>query len=176
MRAVENTIQHLIARIGRKGSDLKDVVFLSLALKSVQLTDSTPGRADALRQDTRRILAACLERLLQPLATDEYPQQPYQHHKQQQDSAPPAKRRKTSATSMPSVNKVTPPISNPTSTPTSLSDLQFPIDLLENAEQWFGELPDLATEFTNFQQDMYNGTVNDVFNFGMTQDWNWEHM
>lgn len=176
VRSVENTIQHLIARIGRKGSDLKDVVFLSLALKWVQLTDCTPGKADALRQDTRRVLAACLQRLLQPLATDDHPQAPYQDQQQQQHSAPPAKRIKTSAPSVPSVNNVTPPISNPTLTPKSSSDLQFPMDLLENAEQWFGELPDLAAEFINFQEDMYTGTVNDVFNFGMTQDWNWEHM
>jgi hypothetical protein len=176
VRSVENTIQHLITRIGRKGSDLKDIVFLSLALKWVQLTDCTPGKADALRQDTRRVLAACLQRLLQPLATDDHPQAPYQDQQQQQHSAPPAKRIKTSAPSVPSVNNVTPPISNPTLTPKSSSDLQFPMDLLENAEQWFGELPDLAAEFINFQEDMYTGTVNDVFNFGMTQDWNWEHM
>lgn len=53
------------------------------------------------------------------------------------------------------------------------------MNLPEHAEQWFGELPDLAAEFTNFQQDVYgngNGVVNDVFNFGIGQDWNWEHM
>jgi hypothetical protein len=175
VRTVETTIEHLIARIGRKGSDLKDIVFLSLALKWVTLADSTTDRADALHRNTRKILAACLDRLLQPLATHDHSQQPDQH-RQPQYSAPPAKRIKTSATSMLNTNNVTPPISNPTSTPTSLSDIQVSMDLLENADQWFGELPDLAAEFTNFQQDMYNGNVDDAFDFGMTQDWNWEHM
>ena len=55
-----------------------------------------------------------------------------------------------------------------------MTDLHFPLDLPDNAEQWFGDLPDLAAEFTNFQADMYN--PNDALNFNMTQDWNWEHM
>ncbi|KAF1938012.1 hypothetical protein EJ02DRAFT_505683 [Clathrospora elynae] len=182
IRTVENTIEHLISRIGWKGSDLKDIVFLSLALKWVQLADSSPGRAYALRQSTRRTLAACLERLLQSLVTHSQEQPNHQHlqhqslngHHQHQHSAPPAKRRKGSTTSILNrTNAITPPVSNGTLT-TSLSELQFPMDLPENAGQWFGDLPDLAEEFTNFQADMYN--PNDAFNFGMTQDWNWDHM
>ncbi|KAJ4375870.1 hypothetical protein N0V83_001148 [Neocucurbitaria cava] len=161
VRTVESTIDCLIDRIGRKSSDLKDIVFLSLALQSVQLSESAPGRSNTLRQSSKRTLAACRERLLQPMVIHD-----------QSQSAPPTKRQKISTTSMP--NTITPPISNPTLTPTSMSDLQFPMDLPENAEQWFGDLPDLAVEFTNFQADMYN--PNDAFNFGITQDWNWEHM
>lgn len=162
VRTVENTIDCLVDRIGRKGSDLKDIVFLSLALKWVQLPDSSPDRTHALQQATKKTLTACRERLLQPIFS----------HDQQQVAPPPAKRAKTSTTSV--SKTITPPLSNHTLTPTSIPDLQFPLDLPENAEQWFGDLPDLAAEFTNFQADMYN--PNDAFNFGMTQDWNWEHM
>lgn len=158
---VENTINCLIDRIGRKGSDLKDIVFLSLALQSVQLSESTPGRPFSLQQSAKRTLAACRERLLQPMVPHDLPH-----------SAPPAKRQKTTSTSIPKT--ITPPIPNPILTPTSITELQFPMDLPENAEQWFGDLPDLAAEFTNFQADMYN--PNDALNFGITQDWNWEHM
>ncbi|KAL6711662.1 hypothetical protein ACN47E_004596 [Coniothyrium glycines] len=162
VRTVENTIDCLVDRVGRKGSDLKDIVFLSLALRWVQLPETAPGRTQALQQATRRTLTACRERLLQPMFTSS----------QHQAGPPPAKRAKTSTISVP--NTITPPLSNPDLTPLSALDLQFPLDLPENAEQWFGDLPNLAAEFTTFQADMYN--PNDAFNFGMTQDWNWEHM
>lgn len=160
---VEQTISCLIDRIGRKGSDLKDIVFLALALKAAQLSESSPGKSYALQQTTKKTLSACRERLLQPIATV---------HEQPQPTPPPAKRVKTSTTSV--RNTISPPISNPTLTPTSMSDLHFPMDLPENATQWFGNLPELAVEYTNFQADMYD--PDDAFNFGMTQDWNWEHM
>ncbi|KAH7377749.1 hypothetical protein BKA66DRAFT_572060 [Pyrenochaeta sp. MPI-SDFR-AT-0127] len=161
VRTVENTISCLIDRIGRKGSDLKDIVFLSLALQAVQLTETNPRRSNSLQQSAKRTLAACRERLLQPMAPNDLPH-----------PAPLAKRQKTSTAFI--SNTITPPISNPTLTPTSMTELQFPMDLPENAEQWFGDLPDLAVEFTNFQADMFN--PNDALNFGITQDWNWEHM
>lgn len=176
VRLVESTIQHLIGRIGRKGSDVKDIVFLSLALKWVQLTDSTPRTADILRQDIRGRLAACLQQLLQPLDADKHPSSSYQVRQQQRPHAvpPPAKRIKTSATSLSNFNDQTPPFSN-TLTPESSSDLPFPMDLLEDTEQWFGELPDLTAEFTTFQGDMTNGNMN-MFNFDAMRDWNGELM
>lgn len=69
---------------------------------------------------------------------------------------------------------ISPPITNPTLTPNSMTDFSLSMDLPENAEQWFGDLPDLAVEFNNFQTTMFN--PDDALNFGMTQDWNWEHM
>jgi hypothetical protein len=140
---------------------LKDIVFLSLALKSVQLSDSSPGRSYALHETTKRTLVACRERLLQPAGQIN-----------QSQIVPPATKRSKTATSRPKT--ISPPLSNPTLTPTSIPDLQFPLDLPENATQWFGELPDLAVEFNTFQAEMYNPS--DALNFGMTQDWNWEHM
>jgi hypothetical protein len=126
---VERTVDCLIDRIGRKGSDLKDIVFLSLALKSVQLSDSSPGRSYALHETTKRTLVACRERLLQPAGQIN-----------QSQIVPPATKRSKTATSRPKT--ISPPLSNPTLTPTSIPDLQFPLDLPENATQWFGELPD----------------------------------
>jgi hypothetical protein len=119
-----------------------------------------------------------LERLLQPLITQDNHQQTRQHF---QHAGLPTKRVKIFATSIPhGTNSTIPPISNPTLISTSLSEFAFPMHLPENPEQWFGELPDLAAEFTSFQQDVYGGTngelVNDAFNFGISQDWNWEHM
>lgn len=163
VRTVENTIDCLVDRVGRKGSDLKDIVFLSLALRWVQLDDSSNDGTQALNHAVRRTLTACRERLLQPI---------FKSEQQQQSAPPPAKRAKTSSTSI--SNTITPPLSNPDMTPNSTFDLQFPMDLPDNAEQWFGDLPNLAAEFTTFQADQYN--PNDAFNFGMTQEWNWEHM
>jgi hypothetical protein len=178
IKNVESLIDNLVGRIGRKGGDLKDIVFLSLALKWVQLADSLTDKAHALHQNTRKTMAACLERLLQPLITQDHHQQTRQHS---QHAGPPTKRVKIFATSTPhGTNSTTPPISNPTLIPTSISEFAFPMHLPENPEQWFSELPDLAAEFTNFQQDVYGGinggSVNDAFNFGISQDWNWEHM
>lgn len=162
VRTVENTIDCLIDRIGRKGSDLKDIVFLSLALQSVQLPEGSPSRSYALQLSAKRTLAACRERLLHPMVSHEQPQ-----------AAPPTKRQKTSTTT-PMSTTISPPITNPTLTPNSMTDFSLSMDLPENAEQWFGDLPDLAVEFNNFQTTMFN--PDDALNFGMTQDWNWEHM
>jgi hypothetical protein len=160
VRIVEKTIQCLIDRIGQKGSDLKDIALISLALQSVQLFDSMPGRSQALQQAAKRTLAACRERLLQPLITSKALQ--------------PASDNKHKALVMSMATSMPNAMANPRLTPTSLSDLQFPLDLPENAEQWFGNLPDLAAEFSTFQADSYN--PDDVLGFGITQDWNWEHM
>ena len=163
VRTVEMTIDCLVDRMGRKGSDLKDIVFLSLALQSVQLPESAPGRSNILQSNAQRTMAACRDRLVQPMVTD-----------RQLQSAHMAKRHKSKRGTTSAPNMLTPPLSNPNLTPTSMTDLQFPMDFAENAEQWFLDLPDLAAEFTNFQADMFNS--NDALNFGITQDWNWEHM
>lgn len=123
---VEKTVQCLIDRIGQKGSDLKDIALVSLALQSVQLFDSMPGRAQALQQAARKTLAKCRERLLQPLM----------NHEAQQTTSP-------VATSM----------HDSRSAPTTLSDMPY---LPENVEQWFGNLPDLVAEFSTFQQETRN--------------------
>jgi len=169
VKTVETTIDCLTDRIGQKGSDLKDLVFLALALASVQLPDENPNdqqlaaqRSQALHHAVNKTLTSCRERLLQPMFANDQPHIP-----------PPPKRAPASMLAAP-MNSVTPPISNPRLTPVSVPEIAFPLDMPDNAEQWFGDMPDLAAEFTNFQADSWN--PNDVMNFGITQDWNWEHM
>jgi hypothetical protein len=48
------------------------------------------------------------------------------------------------------------------------------MDLPEDAHQWFRDLPNLAAEFSTYQADLFDS--NDALNFGITQDWDWEHM
>tara|TARA_R110002003_G_scaffold37_2_gene2133 strand:+ start:35708 stop:37489 length:1782 start_codon:yes stop_codon:yes gene_type:complete len=153
---VNSTIESLIDRIGQKGSDLKDIVFLALALQSVQLSDSTPNKSQALQQVVKRTLAACRERLLQPMVA----------HQPQSFTV---RSQSTKVT-----DTVTPPISNPKLTPVPVTDIAFPTEFLDSAEQWFGELPDLAAEYSNFEAGTIN--TNEGINFGTIQDWNWEHM
>ena len=166
VRSVETTIGYLIDRIGQKGCDAKDIVLLALVLQSVQTAESVPGRAEALQQTARKTLALCREKLLQPLVTNE----------QRSTTAPPAKR--LSIDAMPKSasmsNGVTPPISNTQPTPNLMSDLTFPMNLPVSAEQWLSDLPDLAVEYSAFQAGSFN--PNDPLNFGIAQNWNWEHM
>ncbi|KAF2821649.1 hypothetical protein CC86DRAFT_426013 [Ophiobolus disseminans] len=167
------TIDCLIDRIGQKGSDLKDLVFLALALQAVQLpaTDphnkrSTAERSRALQETVTKTLNSCRERMLQPIFANEHPQ-----------IHPPSKHLHTPSVPMLTapMNTITPPISNPRLTPVPMPDVSsFPMHLSAQGEQWFGELPELATEFTNFQAEMYN--PDDVMNFGIQQNWNWDNM
>ncbi|KAI4949353.1 hypothetical protein J4E91_005092 [Alternaria rosae] len=61
---VEQTINY-IAKLGRdKADDLKDIIFLSLALKCVQLPESSQGRLYELHSTTRGTMAACMDQLL----------------------------------------------------------------------------------------------------------------
>ena len=55
-----------------------------------------------------------------------------------------------------------------------MSDLTFPMNLPVSAEQWLSDLPDLAVEYSAFQAGSFN--PNDPLNFGIAQNWNWEHM
>jgi hypothetical protein len=162
---VETTIECLIDRIGQKGSDLKDIVFLTLALQAVQLPNTSVGKSRALLQAAKRTLAACRKKLLQPMV-----------HPEQTPVLPPTKRALSSVnTALPaSADTTTSPIFNPRLTPILMSDTTLPMDLSEDAHQWFRDLPDLAAEFSTYQADLLNS--NDAMNFGITQDWEWEHM
>ncbi|KAH7392233.1 hypothetical protein DE146DRAFT_634394 [Phaeosphaeria sp. MPI-PUGE-AT-0046c] len=154
IRTVENTIQCLIDRVGRKGSDLKDIVVLALALRSVQHFESPAQKSLALQETVEKTLTACRSKLLQPLLQSEHVQEaPLSRSVRQMD--------------------VTPPISNPRLTPIS-GTLPFPVDLMDNAQQWFVDLPDLAAEYSNFQAQLSN--PDDALNLGDQQDWDWEQM
>lgn len=154
IKTVENTIQCLIDRIGRKGSDMKDIVVLALALRSVQPFEASTEKSLALQKTVENTLTACRARLLQPLLQSEQAQEvPPSRPSRQMD--------------------MTPPISNPRLTPIS-ETLAFPVDLMDDAQQWFADLPDLAAEYSNFQAHLSD--PNDVLNLGIQQDWEWEQM
>ncbi|KZM24217.1 DNA binding [Ascochyta rabiei] len=165
VRAVKTTITHLVERLGQKGSDLKDIVFLALVLQSVQLPETSPDRSHLLQQAATKTLARCREKLLQPLAATH--------------SLPPAASMKPPSVDATPVlgsmsSAITPPISNPRLTPISVTDTAFPMNLPASSEQWFGDLSDLALEYNTFQAGVFD--ANDPLNFGIAQNWNWEHM
>jgi hypothetical protein len=161
---VQNTIRSLIGRMGRKGSDLKDIIFLALVLKWVQLPDPCPERTYELHLTATKTMAACVDQLLQHELTNN-------HYRHQQDeyTEPLVKRIRRSATptsrTTMNTSSITP---GHTLNPVLTERLALPSDS-EDAEQWLGDFPGLAAEYTNFQAELYNAT--DAFNGGMAQDW-----
>jgi hypothetical protein len=160
---VQSTIENMIERIGRKGSDLKDIVFLALALRSAQRSSTPADKPAALHQAVKTTLAACRERLLQPMLTSDPTRQ----------TGPPPKRSRTSHTSALQAN-TSPPMFNFRTAPIT-DNMTFPFDLSDpSQQQWFDSLPDLAAEYTDFQAHLSDPS--DPLNFGMSQDWDWERM
>lgn len=175
VKRVQITIDCLVDRIGQKGSDVKDLVFIALALQASQLPDTSltgkqwvEYRTGILKQTVRKTLSACRERLLQPIFANEHPQY-----------LPPAKYLQTpTGTAITATTTTsTPRISNPGVTPIPTSNTlneSFPMRFSHDAGQWFGDLPDLAADFQNFQANIHN--PDDIMNFGIAQDFHWEHM
>ncbi|KAF2023538.1 hypothetical protein EK21DRAFT_118658 [Setomelanomma holmii] len=147
---MEFTISCLIDRIGQKGSDLKDIVFLALALRSGQLPDSTPEKPHALQQVMKRTLAACRERLLRPNVAD------------QQHPGTSLTQRRENQTA------VTLPLSDPSLAPNPVMETAFADDFTQSAAQWFEDLPDLAAEYSIFEANLFNS--DQAQHFGMVQD------
>ena len=163
---VQTTITYLIDRIGQKGSDLKDIVFLALVLQSVQLPNSASGRAQTLQRTTKATLAVCREKLLQPIVSNEPPPAiPQPTHRPSVDGGP---------HSVSMSHSGSPQLSDHRTTPISISDSNFPHNLPAGTEQYFGDLTDLAMEYNTFQSGIPD--PNDPLNFGITQSWNWDHM
>jgi hypothetical protein len=147
---VEATIRSLTGRMGRKGSDLKDIMLLALVLHSVQSSESPSRDPQALQQVLRSTLAACYETLLPPmLATD---QQTYVASSKAQGPTAQLSESNLSAAH-------------------ALDMTFFPNDLMENAQQWFADLPDLAAEYTSFEA--HGGASNDVLSMDLIQEWDW---
>ena len=157
IRAVETTIAYLIDRIGQKGSDLKDIVFLAIALQSVQLADTITDRSYYLREALRETLTRCRERLLRPLTMNELIPQTQSINCSSREATP-----------------VPLPISTSSLTSVPVAETAFLSELPANSEQWFGDLSDLAVEYNAFQVGVSD--PNDPLNFGISQNWNWEHM
>lgn len=165
---IEQTINYLIARLGRgEADDLKDIIFLSLALKCVQLPESSPGRLYELHSTTRRTMAACMEQLLPPKLTASG----HQHERDDAESL--AKRTKSSSIRPPP--KVTPtwPVSSK-QTPNPLPATHGPGIRGETAEQYLNDFAGLAAEFADCQTDSFS--LHAAFGGGVVQDWNCEHL
>jgi hypothetical protein len=160
---VQNTIRSLMGKLGRKGSDLKDIIFLSLVLKWVQLPEPCPERTYELHQTATRTMEACVDQMLQyELSNNHY------RHQQDEYNEPLTKRIRTSAPSIPhttNTSTITPGLATSVVLPERLT----PASISEEAEQWLNDFPGLAAEFSNFQAELYN--ANDGFNGSLAQDW-----
>ena len=161
---VQGTIRYLIGRIGRRASDLKDIIFLSLVLKWVQLPEPCPERSYELHVTAKRTMTACVDQMLQHELTNK-------HYRHQQDdySEPLAKRVRTSAAAMSHTTMNTNPAMPGLHNPAALPERLAPASISAEAEQWLSDFPGLAAEFTNFQAEWYN--AKDASNGGMAQDW-----
>ncbi|KAG9193739.1 hypothetical protein G6011_03774 [Alternaria panax] len=160
---VQNTIRSLIARMGRKGSDLKDIIFLSLVLKWVQLPEPFPERTYELHLTATKTMAACVDQLLQYELTGNH----YRHRRDEYTESL-AGRIRTSAVPMSYTttnNPITPGLTHNPLPP----ERRASPNISEEAEQWLSDFPRLAAEFTNFQAEWYN--ANDAFNDSLAQDW-----
>ena len=68
-RIVENTLNSLLQRLGEFGSDLKDILPLSIVLQSARSDGSPEDKRLLMRKGTERILKACREALPHTPAT-----------------------------------------------------------------------------------------------------------
>lgn len=144
---VDSTIKSLTARMGRKGSDLKDIVLLALVLHSVQSPPSPSRDPQALQEVLRSTLAACYKTLLHPMLPPD----------QQQRHKPSSEATRLSESNLSAANAPS-----------------FPHDLMENAQQWFADLPDLGSEYTDFEA--HGGGSNDVLSMEVIREWDWANM
>ncbi|KAJ4317111.1 hypothetical protein N0V94_005118 [Neodidymelliopsis sp. IMI 364377] len=166
IHTVGTTITYLIDRIGQKGSDLKDIVFLTLALQSAQLQDDFPEKLQVLQEVVQKTLAACREKLLHPLVSSE----------SSINTVQPSKGANKDAALLPILmpDMAVPLDSSSRLTPTSSIDAPFFLGSATNVDHSFGNLFDLAAEYSTFEASMYS--PDDLLNFGTAQSWNWEHM
>jgi len=165
---VEQTINYLIARLDRgKADDLKDIIFLSLALKCVQLPESSPGRIYELHSTTRKTMAACMEQLLPTKPTNSG----HQHERHDAESL--AKRMKSSSIRPPPKTTPTWPVSSKQMS-NLLSATHGSGVRGESAEQYLNDFAGLAAEFADCQTDLYS--LHAAFGGGVVQDWNCDHL
>jgi hypothetical protein len=144
---VQSTISCLVDRIGQRGSELKDIVVLSIALQSSQQIGQASGKSNSILQDLERILSTCREKLMMLVSTQN--PDPISHTADEFTNSNPI---------------------NATTVPVSMNS-QSPIYLASTSEV-FGSLSGLNMEFNAFQSETMNGALNLDF----TQDWNWEYM
>lgn len=174
---VEKAINYLISRIDQKGTHIKDIVFLSLALQSatLPLSSSSQTRSLSLHHTATKTLSACRDRLMQTVIDTEpkpepaeshphsnsHPQLQPHYHDHDHDHAPAHKRPNSTHTSTQHINMDTsidtdtPPL--PSRDPPSLFTPPADMALGSGWEGWCGHVPGWADEFSAFQGGLFDG-------------------
>ncbi|KAF2198585.1 hypothetical protein GQ43DRAFT_378261 [Delitschia confertaspora ATCC 74209] len=170
---VDRTVERLVDRIGQRGSDVKDIILLTVALRSAQI-GAAQNRESYIRQETEKTLATCRERLMQTVVLGEqkHPGSSVKRAKTMSQGGlhePSTIPLRTPSPSQQPVNTSMPP--NASSIP--LQDgFQYGSHLQQDQGKLFADLPDLAAEFDNYQGDMFG--FGDDFNFDLDHsNWNW---
>ncbi|KAE8849671.1 hypothetical protein P3342_004164 [Pyrenophora teres f. teres] len=171
VKTAGSTIDYFIDRIGCQASDLKGILFLSLALKWVQLPHSQPDKSHELYQHATQILATCVDRLLEPLISQCNDRREPPGHDAYLAS-PPAKRPRTLPPSEYLDSNAT--IRASTMGAPAYMPLHFyPSSSRTNeAGSWLTSFPGLAVGYSDYRIDMYDDAY-DSFGFGATHEWNW---
>ncbi|EDU44543.1 Zn2Cys6 transcription factor [Pyrenophora tritici-repentis] len=171
VKIVERTVDYFVDRIGRQASDLKEVLFLSLALKWVQLPHSQPDKHYEMYQHARQVLATCVDRLLQPLISQSGDRRDPPGHCPYLAS-PPTKRPRTLPPSAYLDSNAT--IRPSTTGASAYMPLHFYSEAsrTNEAASWLTSFPALAVGYSDYRIDMYDNAY-DSFSFGATHDWNW---
>ncbi|OXV09646.1 hypothetical protein Egran_02591 [Elaphomyces granulatus] len=150
IRIVENTLDILIQRIGKIGSDLKGILVLSVVLQSIQARGSTQEKESLMYQGMKKALSACRQNLFPAVA-------PWNQH--------------TPTLNMPDVPQMH-PSTHLTSIPSSEPHLTPNAELQGLQQQEFpAQSSAWATELSHFQGDIFpfgNGT------FNIDNDWNFD--
>ncbi|KAI9931801.1 hypothetical protein MW887_010380 [Aspergillus wentii] len=127
-RIVENSLDSLTRRIGENGSNIKDVLLLSVVLQSVRARGSAQLRERWMYQGAQKALSACRQHLLPTMA-----EQPY-------------------AFNLPDLAQML-QSTQPMLTPNQEAQLNPSAQL--QLPDFFAESSALATEFNNFQGDPF---------------------
>ncbi|KAB8071004.1 fungal-specific transcription factor domain-containing protein [Aspergillus leporis] len=129
-RTVENTLDSLTLRIGEAGSNLKDILLLSVVLQSIRARGSAQLQEHWMSQGAKKALSACRQHLLPAVAENSLA---------------------INLTDFAQILQTTQPIFTSTAEApfTPAAHLQLPEDSLSQSSE-------LAAEFTNFQGDPFS--------------------
>ncbi|KAF2809441.1 uncharacterized protein BDZ99DRAFT_531755 [Mytilinidion resinicola] len=160
VKTVEKTIQCLISRVGQRGSDLKDIMFLSIALQSVRSRALSENKNHVMYEGAMKALSDCRENLVHSVVLGD------QGH-------PSASAKRSKTTPQTGISTITPP--NTIASVSPKRDAQYPADVPQEPDYFLtGLATDMAAEFENFQ-DITFGFADDN-NFNLDNTWNWDHM
>ncbi|ORY04551.1 hypothetical protein BCR34DRAFT_55292 [Clohesyomyces aquaticus] len=156
---VQNTIDRFTTRIGQRDGDLKDVIFLSVALELVRSAQLGQEKSQAMYETAKNTLSACRENLMDLVVMGNKPH----------ESVGPIPKRPKAVQSLPTR---TPPTQLMQSTP-AIEPPPNPDPPLE-LDSFLNGMTDLGAEFNNFHGDAFGfGTDPD---FALDVNWNWDNM